>query len=159
MSIVGADGEEKRYDFSSENDDKANALKVKTVLTWYLHLAIYSLPWVITSYFLHVNFRQGVGYSIKPVLKGTNARRGCIFSGDVEAVEVFEVTCVLIHGEGNTHKMFNHEDHVFIKIVAVSVTVNLLHPFWNHWWSALSSVIYSRTTLNICFKTSKSNLF
>ena len=28
-----------------------------------------------------------------------------MFSGDVEAVEVFEVTCVLIHGEGNTLKM------------------------------------------------------
>lgn len=52
-----------------------------------------------------------------------------MFSRDVEAVEVFEVTCVLIRGEGNTLKMFNHEDHALIKTTAVSVTVNLLHPF------------------------------
>ena len=30
---MGADGEEKHYDVSSETDDKANALKVKTVLS------------------------------------------------------------------------------------------------------------------------------
>ena len=52
-----------------------------------------------------------------------------MLSGDVEAVEVFEVICVLIHCEGNTLKMVNHEDHAFIKTAAVSVTVNLLHPF------------------------------
>ena len=46
-----------------------------------------------------------------------------MFSGDVEAVDVFEVTCVLIHGEGHTLKMFNHEDHAFIKTAAVSVTL------------------------------------
>ena len=30
---MGADGEEKGYNVSSETDDEANALKVKTVLT------------------------------------------------------------------------------------------------------------------------------
>ena len=81
------------------------------------------LPIPIASRFLYVKLRQEVGNLIKPVLKRTIARGGFMFSGDVEAVDVFEVTCVLIHGEGNTLKMFNHEDHAFIKTAAVSVTL------------------------------------
>lgn len=72
-----------------------------------------------------MKLRQEVGNLIKPVLKRTNARGGCMFSGDVEAVEVFEVTCSLTHDEGNTlNCLITKTMHLSLKTAAVFVTVH-----------------------------------
>lgn len=48
-----------------------------------------------------------------------------MFSGDVEAVEVFEVTCSLTHDEGNTlNCLITKTMHLSLKTAAVFVTVH-----------------------------------